>query len=69
MRTFINCCCHVRSIAVLPFKTVVLSGKHSKIWCITEYTKESITRIPFESSIQAKKEFKKYKKYEIVLPY
>jgi hypothetical protein len=69
MKIFKNCCCHIRAIAVLPLKTVVLSGKHSKIWFITEYTDSTITRIPFNSSSEAKNEFKKYKKYEVAIPY
>jgi hypothetical protein len=65
MRAFINCCCHPRAIAVLPLKTVILSGTYAKKWSVTIYTDESITRITFQNSTEAKREFKKYRKYII----
>ena len=59
MKTFINCCCHLRAIAVLPLKTVVLSGAYAKQWSITIYYENHISRITFQNSSEAKKRIQK----------
>lgn len=59
-----NCDCFIRETIVDVFnRTIVLAGQHAFEWTITIHS-ETITKLEFPNGRLARKEFKKYKKFE-----